>query len=211
MERYPKAFKHRVCGAYQKGKRDKGFGALSKRFGVAKSVIETWYEKWDLGGRTPEAFEDDAGGDRRSILTPKEKERHILDYVSLKNSKREPVDYVNVHKNVVKQTKKDISERTVQRIGKEEMGLTWKETTQSLESDESRDYKESVAKYRRKCQRVPKEKLIFLDGTGMNSEPRPTLALLQQGRRQRFAQRSQNVINLAWISGVQSPITRLSL
>ena len=74
--------------------------------------------KWDLGGRTPEAFEDDAGGDRRSILTPKEKERHILDYVSLKNSKREPVDYVNVHKNVVKQTKKDISERTVQRIGK---------------------------------------------------------------------------------------------
>jgi transposase len=87
MERYPKAFKHRVCGAYQKGKRGKGFGALSKRFGVAKSVIETWHEKWDLGGQTPEAFEDNAGGDRRSILTPKEKERHILDYVSLKNSK----------------------------------------------------------------------------------------------------------------------------
>ena len=105
MERYPKAFKHRVCGAYQKGKRGKGFGALSKRFGVAKSVIETWHEKWDLGGRTPEAFEDNAGGDRRSILTPKEKERHILDYVSLKNAKREPVDYVSVHKNVVKQTK----------------------------------------------------------------------------------------------------------
>ena len=48
MERYPKAFKHRVCGAYQKGKRGKGFGALSKRFGVAKSVIETWHEKWTL-------------------------------------------------------------------------------------------------------------------------------------------------------------------
>jgi hypothetical protein len=183
MERYPKAFKYRVCGAYQKGKRGKGFGALSKRFGVAKSVIETWHEKWDLGGQTPEAFEDNAGGDRRSILTPKEKERHILDYVSLKNSKREPVDYVNVHKNVVKQTKKDISERTVQRIGKEEMGLTWKETTQSLESDESRDYKESVAKYRRKCQRVPKEKLIFLDGTGMNSEPRPTHSLAPAGKK----------------------------
>ena len=87
MERYPKAFKHRVCGAYQKGKRGKGFGALSKRFDVAKSVIETWHEKWVRGGRTPDAFEDEAGGDRRSILTPKEKERHILDYVSLKNAK----------------------------------------------------------------------------------------------------------------------------
>ena len=106
----------------------------------------------DLGGRTPEAFEDNAGGDRRSILTPKEKERHILGYVSSKNSKR-----VNVHKNVVKQTKKDISERTVQRIGKEEMGLTWKETTQSLESDESRDYKESVAKYRRNVKEFQKK------------------------------------------------------
>ena len=42
------------------------------------------------------------------------------------------------------------------------MGLTWKETTQSLESDESRDYKESVAKYRRKCQRGKKDVKPFL-------------------------------------------------
>ena len=83
-----------------KGKRGKGFGALSKRFDVAKSVIETWHEKWVRGGRTPDAFEDEAGDDHRSILTSKEKERHILDYVSLKNAKREPVDYPNVHKNV---------------------------------------------------------------------------------------------------------------
>jgi hypothetical protein len=84
---------------------------------------------------------------------------------------------------VVKHTKKDISERSVQRIGKEEMGLTWRETTQSLESDESKDYKEAVAAYRRKCQRVAKEKLIFLDGTGMNSEPRPTRSLAPAGKK----------------------------
>ena len=148
MERYSKAFKHKVC-ASQKGKRGKGFGALSKRFDVSKFLIETWYEKWVAGGRIPEAFEDESGGDRRSILTQQEKERHILDYVSLKNAKGEAVDYVAVHKNVVKHTKKDIS-----RIGKEEMGLTWKETTQSLESD---DYKEAVATYRRKCQRVERK------------------------------------------------------
>jgi hypothetical protein len=54
---------NKVCGAYQKGKRGKGFGALSKRFDVSKFLIETWYEKWVAGGRTPEAFEDEAGGD----------------------------------------------------------------------------------------------------------------------------------------------------
>ena len=35
-------------------------------------------------GSVVEHSKDEAGGDRRSILTPKEKERHILDYVSLK-------------------------------------------------------------------------------------------------------------------------------
>ena len=83
---------------------------------------------------------------------------------------------------MVKQTKKDISERSVQRIGKEELGLTWKETSQTLASDESKDYKESVAKYRRKCQRVPKDKLIFLAGTGMKSESRPTHSLAPAGK-----------------------------
>jgi len=52
MERYPKAFKRKVCGAYQKGKRGKGFGVLSKCFDVSKFLIETWYEKWVGGGRT---------------------------------------------------------------------------------------------------------------------------------------------------------------
>lgn len=97
---------------------------------------------------------------------------------------------------MVKHTKKDISERSVQRIGKEEMGLTWKETTQSLESDESKDYKEAVATYRRKCQRVAKEKLIFLDGTGMNSEPRPTRSLVPAGKKAKVRTKSRNGINL---------------
>jgi len=34
-----------------------------------------------------------------------------------------------------------------------------------------------VAKYRRKCQRIPKEKLIFIDGTGMKAGARPTHGL----------------------------------
>ena len=69
------------------------------------------------------------------MLTEKEKERYILDFVSHKNARGEAVDYPDVHANVVKCTEKDISIRSVQRIGKEEMGISWKQTTQSLVTD----------------------------------------------------------------------------
>jgi transposase-like protein len=134
MTKYSKAFKERVVREYQKGVRGKGFATLSTRFKISKSVIEDWWKKWDAGGRTIDALEE-AGGDRRSILTEKEKQRYILDFVSSKNAKGEAVDYKDVHKNVVKSTKKDISYATVARIGKEELNLSWKSTTQSLVSD----------------------------------------------------------------------------
>ena len=71
-----------------------------------------------------EAFETKAGGDLRSLLTEQEKERYILDFVSHKNAKGVPVDYKDIHQNVVNRTNKEISERTVQQIGKEELNLT---------------------------------------------------------------------------------------
>ena len=81
--------------------------------------------------------------------------------------------------------------RIVQRIGKEEKNLSWKKTTNTLESDESQDYKASVAAYRRKCQRVPKEKLIFLDGTGMKCEPRRLHGLAPKGKKARVESKKQ--------------------
>jgi transposase-like protein len=182
MTKYPNAFKERVVREYKKGERGKGFAALSKRFKVPKSVIQDWWKQWVAGGRTIEAFEDRAGGDRRSLLTEREKERYIVDFVSLKNHKGEAVDYTDVHQNVVKKTKKEVSLPTVQRLGKEECNLTWKCTTQTLESEES-NFPEAVSKYRRKAQEVAKEKMVFLDGTGMGSEPRRTHGLAPAGKK----------------------------
>ena len=133
--KYSKAFKELVVSEYQPGVRGKGFAALATRFKISKSVIEDWWKLWNKGGRTMEAFESAAGGDRRSLLTEREKERYILDFVSHNNAKGVPVDYKDVHQNVIKHTKKEVSERTIRRIGKEELNLTWKSTTQSLISD----------------------------------------------------------------------------
>jgi len=194
MTKYSPAFKEKVVREYERGVRGKGFAALAKRFKVPKSVIEDWWEKWEAGGRTVDAFEDQAGGDRRSILAEREKERYILDFVSHKNSKRKAVNYSDVTKNLrkrvkrLKNTDEEVLLRIVQRIGKEEMNLSWKETTNTLESDESQDYLKAVAAFRNKCQRVAKEKLIFLDGTGIKCEPRRSQL---RGRRHWFQQRSE--------------------
>lgn len=135
MTKYSPAYKERVVREYQKGVRGRGFAALSKRFKIPKSVIEDWWKKWIQAGQTIEAFAEEVGGDRKSVLTEKEKERYILDFVSHKNAKGEAVDYPDVHAYVVNCTQKDISIRSVQRIGKEEMGISWKQTTQSLVTD----------------------------------------------------------------------------
>ena len=144
-----------------------------------------------------DAFAEQVGGDRRSVLTEREKERHILDFVSHQNAKRKAVDYADVTKNVKKKVKRlaktddEVLLRIVQRIGKEEMNLSWKKTTNTLESDETTDYTEAVAAYRRKCQRVSKEKLIFLDGTGMKCEPRRLCGLTPKGKKAKVESKKQ--------------------
>src|ERR1700760_4295374 len=89
-----------------------------------------------------------------------------------------------------KNANKEGLQRIVRRIGKEELNLSWKKTSQTLESEETYDFTESVAKYRRKCQRIPKEKLIFLDGTGMKCEPR-LRGLAPKGKKARVLTKKQ--------------------
>ena len=161
--------------------------------GPSAKLIQCWWKKWNAGGRTLEALESRAG--RRSILTENEKQKHILKFVAHKNLIGEAVDYKGVHENVIAKTKKDISLRDVQFIGKNELDITWKCTTLVTPADgklecifsllylEGADFKESVAKYRRKCQRKPKEQLIYIDGTGMKAGARPTHGLAPKGKK----------------------------
>lgn len=46
----------------------------------------------------------------------------------------------------------------------------------------SQDYAEQVAKFRRKCQRISKNSLVFIDGTGMRAEPRKLRGLSPKGK-----------------------------
>lgn len=47
---------------------------------------------------------------------------------------------------------------------------------------DSQEYIEQVEKFRRRCQRVKKDRLVFIDGTGMRAEPRRLKGLALKGR-----------------------------
>lgn len=56
---------------------------------------------------------------------------------------------------------------------------------------ESEDFREAVAKFRRKCQRVRKEQLVFLDGTGFKSEARRGYGLAPKGKKAKVETKKQ--------------------
>ena len=93
--------------------RGHGFEALAKKYNIeggrGKKLISSWYSKWD---GTESSVKKQSGGDRRSILTQKEKKQHIRGFVD--KSKKEAVQYSEVKDNVEKKTGKTIALRTVQ-------------------------------------------------------------------------------------------------
>ena len=48
---------------------------------------------------------------------------------------------------------------------------------------ETTNFRESIAAYRRKCQHIAKEKLVFVDGTGMKAGARPGYGLAPKGKK----------------------------
>ena len=84
--------------------------------------------------------------------------------------------------------------KSVRRIGKE-LGVSSKKTKRKTPTEgkffegylvhfvlDSQDYGEQVAQFRRKCQRVNKNSLVFIDGTGMRAEPRKLKGLAPKGK-----------------------------
>jgi transposase len=184
--------KQQILEEYQPGVRGKGFLALAKRHSIESGpkTIRNWYQKWD---GTKESLEKESGGDRRSILSDKEKKTHILGFIA-KRAKKDPADYREVQENVESKTGKQMAIKSIRRIGKE-LGVTSKKTKRKTPIEgkffdgylvhfvlDSKDYGEWVAQFRRKCQRVAKNRLVFIDGTGMRAEPRKLKGLAPKGK-----------------------------
>jgi transposase len=117
--------KQQILQEYQPGVRGKGFKSLAKRYRIESGhkTIRKWYQKWD---GTKESLKKESGGDRRSILSEKEKKTLIVGFIN-KRAKKDAANYREVHENIESKTGKKIAVKSVRRLGKE-LGSTSKKT-----------------------------------------------------------------------------------
>ena|ERR1044071_6332814 len=117
--------KQEILKKYRPKVRGKGFKSLAKQYEIkgGPKTIRKWYQKWD---GTKESLKKESGGDRRSILSEKEKKTLISGFIN-KRAKKDAADYREVHENIESKTGKKISVKSVRRLGKE-LGATSKKT-----------------------------------------------------------------------------------
>lgn len=131
-EKYPPHLMQTILKQYNPGVRGQGFKALAKKYDIkgGPKTISDWYSKWD---GSESSLKKRSGGDRRSILTQKEKKKHVGDFIE-KCSKKEAVIYSEVKKNVELKTKKSPKLRTIQDYGKS-FNITSKKRKRVLKSE----------------------------------------------------------------------------
>ena len=197
-----------ILTKYRKGIKGCGFLALAKQYNIkgGPTLLRYWYRKWD---GTEASLTKQSGGDRRSILTSEEKKKHVQAFI-VKKSKVEAAKYEEVRKNVENKTGKSPKLRTVQDYGKS-FKITNKKRKRVLKSQGhhspyfsscpasplfcryshcfcvlgTEEYRNFVTTFRKKCQRIAKKRLVFMDGSGLRSEPRQLTGLAPSGQTPR--------------------------
>lgn len=127
---YTAAFKAHVLSFYKRGARGCGARAIASRFGLPDAkLVQRWARERDERGGS---LERKVGSGRKRKLTDEESTEHIKDFVVKKNKAGISVSYKEVAEEVKSKTGKDVSARTVRRLGREDHKLTDKFTTRKL-------------------------------------------------------------------------------
>jgi transposase-like protein len=131
--RYDAEFKRSVLSEYLPGVKGAGFAALAKRFHVKGGAMLV--RSWWIAQKRNESLTKRTRPHRAGKLSPAEIGAYIREFVTAKNQSKVAVDYGDVQAHVKKKTGKDISLRTIQRLGRQKANLTWKQTSRSLISE----------------------------------------------------------------------------
>ena len=86
---------------------------------VSRRAVEKWRERWD---GTAASLTHKKGGGRPRILNRNDVYQHITRTIRRKNRSFQKAKYTTIANQVRENTGKSVSDRTIQRIGKEELG-----------------------------------------------------------------------------------------
>jgi transposase len=113
--------KHHILLEYQPGVRGSGFKALAVRHGIRGGATELseWHRRWD---GTARSLKEKKRSGRPPLLSAVEVQRHIAAPIRRENHAARQVRYTKLAACLRERTGKNVSDRTVQRIGKEQLG-----------------------------------------------------------------------------------------
>jgi transposase len=113
--------KHSILLEYQPRSHDHSFAALAARHGIEGrgKIIQRWHQQWD--GRAASLEEKRRIG-RPRILTTQQVQQYVAPMICEKNRRAERVRYSDIHSAVQAETNTQMSLRTLQHYGKEELG-----------------------------------------------------------------------------------------
>lgn len=120
MKQFTPEAKHEILLEYRSHSTTHSFAALAARHGVTggRRTIENWLRRWK---GTAASLQHRVGAGRPHILTPSEVRRHIVTPIRRSNRGARRVTYTHLADTVRRATGKDVSDRTVRRIGKGEL------------------------------------------------------------------------------------------
>jgi hypothetical protein len=120
MREFTPQHKHNILTHYRAGVRGAGFDALARRFAVkgGGSLVRSWHTRWD---GTPASLQEQPRSGRPRILSRAEVSRHVRAPILAANRAHRAIHYTTLLPEVKAKTGKDVSVRTLRRIGKEEL------------------------------------------------------------------------------------------
>lgn len=120
MKQFTPEQKHEILLEYQSHSTTHSFPALAARHAVpgGARTIQRWHARWD---HTIASLQRKPVPGRPHVLTPTEVQRHIAAPIRRLNRSARRVRYSKVAQQLRARTGKSVSDRTVQRIGKDEL------------------------------------------------------------------------------------------
>lgn len=120
MKQFTPEQKHEILLEYQPRSATHSFPALAARHAVGGGArtLRYWFARWN---RTAASLQRKKATGRPPCLTRAEKQRYILAPIRRSNRSFRRVRYTRVARQLRENTGKTVSDRTVQRIGKEEL------------------------------------------------------------------------------------------
>jgi transposase len=142
--------KHNILMLYRSHDRTHSFESLAHQYNIkgGKHVIQNWYKQWN---GTPESLQRKKGSGKHAVLTSKQVKDYIQIPIRNKNRTSTPVHYTDLLPSIQQKIGKKISLSTIQKIGKQKLGVKQKRTIKRTVKESNQTQYKHLYEYRSSC------------------------------------------------------------